>query len=101
MTNDVPDYYAILGVASTASQGEIARAYRHQVRSRHPDLRRDTESGALADVLAAYAVLRDPARRADYDREREPPAPPPRTGPLLRAGPVRYHGPPHRGHERR
>lgn len=114
MTHDLPDYYTVLGVASTASSAEIAHAYRRRVRSQHPDARPDTgqdaDSEGLGEVIAAYAVLRDPARRADYDRQRQPttntstslsstPSAPPDRTPLLRVGPVRYHGPPHRGHQ--
>lgn len=113
MTPDLPDHYAVLGVASTASPAEIARAYRHRVRDQHPDTRPDTAPGtgadALGDVIAAYAVLRDPASRADYDQQRQSttdtntptttPYAPPSPTPLLRVGPVRYHGPPHRGHQ--
>jgi curved DNA-binding protein CbpA len=119
MTHDLPDYYAVLGVASTASPAEIAHAYRCQVRSQHPDTGHDQQPDGLSAVLAAYAVLRDPARRAAYDQQRQstttittditsapssapsapPVAPPGRARPLLRVGPVRYHGPTHRGHE--
>jgi DnaJ-class molecular chaperone len=114
MSYDLPDYYTVLGVASTASSTEIAHAYRRRVRNQHPDVRpdigQDADSEGMGEVIAAYAVLRDPARRADYDRQRQPAtntrtpprstpfAPPDRT-PLLRVGPVRYHGPPHRGHQ--
>jgi DnaJ-class molecular chaperone len=113
MTHDLPDYYTVLGVASTASSTEIAHAYRRRVRDQHPDARPDTgqhaDSEGLGEVIAAYAVLRDPARRADYDRQRQPttnttstslpstPCAPPSRTPLLRVGPVRYHGPPHQG----
>lgn len=116
MTHDLPDYYTVLGVASTASSAEIAHAYRCRVRSQHPDVHHDTRtdtgqagSEGLREVIVAYAVLRDPARRADYDQQRQsttttstPPlvtsfAPPGRTPPL-RVGPVHYHGPPHQGH---
>jgi curved DNA-binding protein CbpA len=63
-----PDYYLILGVAPDASPQEIARAYRSLVRRRHPDSRPEGDQQAgLADVYDAWAVLRDPARRADYD----------------------------------
>ena len=123
MTHDLPDYYTVLGVVSTASSAEIAHAYRCRVRDQHPDARpdaghdtgHDTGSQGLREVIAAYAVLRDPARRAEYDRQRQPtthtrtptpgtPSPstpfaPPSRTPLLRVGPVRYHGPPHRGHQ--
>jgi curved DNA-binding protein CbpA len=120
MTHELPDYYAVLGVASTASSDEIAHAYRCRVRNQHPDVYHDTGQDAgsegLRGVIAAYAVLRDPARRAEYDRQRQPtthstptpdaryptrsaPFAPPSRTPLLRVGPVRYHGPPHRGHQ--
>ncbi|MCP2259993.1 molecular chaperone DnaJ [Streptoalloteichus tenebrarius] len=74
------DPYEVLGVPSTASQEEIAHAYRSLVRRHHPDVgargRNDepADRDSLAEVVAAYAVLRDPARRADHDR-RHPPVP--------------------------
>jgi curved DNA-binding protein CbpA len=61
-----------LGVPSTATQAEITRAYRQRVRAHHPDTRSSqrppTAADGLQQVLDAYAVLRDPARRANYDR---------------------------------
>lgn len=123
MIHDLPDYYSVLGVTSTASPAEIAYAYRGRVRDEHPDTHRDARPGTRQDagaeglrrVIAAYAVLRGPAGRADYDQQRWPtthtstptpsnsppstPFAPPSRTPLLRAGPVRYHGPPHRGHQ--
>ncbi len=67
-----PDPYLALGVSPTATQAEITHAYRDRLRAHHPDTRH-TPSSQTADehlrqVLAAYALLRDPARRADYDR---------------------------------
>ena len=109
MTHDLPDYYTVLGVASTASPAEITRAYRRRVRNQHPDTRPGTGSEELRNVIAAYAVLRDPASRTDYDQQRHSttntvtpritPHASPSPMPLLRVGPVRYHGPPHRGHQ--
>jgi curved DNA-binding protein CbpA len=68
-----PDPYRVLGVPATASQAQITHAYRTRLRAHHPDTRTSPASlGAddgLQQVLAAYAVLRDPARRADYDRQ--------------------------------
>jgi curved DNA-binding protein CbpA len=68
-----PDPYRVLGVAATASPAQITHAYRARLRAHHPDTRTSPASPAADDglqqVLAAYAVLRDPARRADYDRQ--------------------------------
>ncbi|GFG72841.1 J domain-containing protein [Mycobacterium botniense] len=102
------DPYAVLGVAPTATQAEITRAYRRQLRAHHPDSRPSaSNSGAderLRQILAAYALLRDPRRRAEYDRTARPARRD--TGPVripvtriepvdneppLRAGPVRWH----------
>jgi curved DNA-binding protein CbpA len=66
------DPYLVLGVSPTATQAEITHAYRTRLRAHHPDTRQ-TPSSQTADehlrqLLAAYALLRDPTRRADYDR---------------------------------
>jgi curved DNA-binding protein CbpA len=63
------DPYGVLGVRRQASPDEIARAYRRAARATHPD-----SGGACAGaerfqaVSDAYEVLRDPGRRAGYDR---------------------------------
>jgi curved DNA-binding protein CbpA len=65
------DPYSVLGVSPTATQAEITHAYRRHLRDYHPDRRSGAaNSGAderLRQILAAYALLRDPHRRADYD----------------------------------
>ena len=77
--NEHPDPYAVLGVTPTATPAEITHAFRAKLRTLHPD----TGSAAVSDtqlrqVLAAYGLLRDPDRRADYDRTATvAPAPPP------------------------
>jgi curved DNA-binding protein len=63
------DYYAILGVARDAGAEDIKRAYRRQARKHHPDV--DKSPGAEArfkELGEAYEVLKDPSRRAAYDR---------------------------------
>jgi curved DNA-binding protein CbpA len=105
------DPYAVLGVPPTATQAEITHAYRHQLRTHHPDSRFGAaNSGAdekLRQILAAYALLRDPRRRAEYDRTAHPLRKARKaTGPVripitrvdstddqppLWAGPVRWH----------
>jgi curved DNA-binding protein CbpA len=70
------DYYAVLGVEHSASARQVTSAYRRLVRSLHPDARPEDPAAAegLAEVLAAYDTLRDPARRAAYDAGRSGPA---------------------------
>jgi curved DNA-binding protein CbpA len=60
----------VLGVSAGASQRDIARAYRRAVQHAHPDARpRDPKAAARFQALTdAYGLLRDPDRRADYDR---------------------------------
>jgi DnaJ-class molecular chaperone len=65
--SDTP--YDVLGVAKTASQDEIKKAYRKKAKSLHPDLHPD-DPGKQAEfqaVSAAYDLLRDPEKRRRYD----------------------------------
>ncbi|MBV9583018.1 MAG: J domain-containing protein [Chloroflexi bacterium] len=80
------DYYAVLQVQPTATQRVIDVAYRALIRDNHPDTAGDTpENQAMTRLLnEAYTVLRDPARRRQYDLDRlayggrrNPPPPPP------------------------
>ena len=68
---ELPDYYTILQVAPQAEAAVIEAAYRQLARLYHPDV--NAAPDALARMQAindAYAVLRDPARRAEYDTRR-------------------------------
>lgn len=64
------DPYRVLGVHTGASQQDITRAYRRAVQRLHPDTQPDDPeaAGRFQAVADAYDLLRDPARRADYDR---------------------------------
>jgi hypothetical protein len=65
------DCYAILGVSPKAEDVVIGAAYRALMRHYHPDTNPDPEAQAKAQAItAAYAILRDPAKRADYDAQR-------------------------------
>jgi hypothetical protein len=61
-----PTHYQVLRVAPSATPGELRAAYRAAARRAHPDA-----GGSLAEMRrlnAAWQVLRDPGRRAAYDR---------------------------------
>jgi molecular chaperone DnaJ len=65
----VSEYYELLGVERGASEEDIKKAYRKAAMAYHPD--RNREAGAEAkfkEVAEAYEVLRDPDKRAAYDR---------------------------------
>jgi len=64
------DYYEVLGVGRTASDGEIKKAFRSLARELHPDVNdHDPEAEEkFKEAAEAYEVLSDAERRATYDR---------------------------------
>ena len=63
-----PNPYAVLGLSQQASDEEIVSAYRRAARASHPDSGRAGSAERFQAVRDAYQVLRDPRRRALYDR---------------------------------
>jgi molecular chaperone DnaJ len=62
------DYYEVLGVGRDADAEAIKAAFHRLARRYHPD--RSSEPDAeerFKEVAEAYAVLSDPAKRAEYD----------------------------------
>lgn len=63
------DYYQTLGLARTASQAEIKKAFRRLARANHPDANQGdaTAERRFKLINEANAVLSDPAKRKKYD----------------------------------
>lgn len=66
------DYYATLGVPRTATEAEIKKAYRKLARELHPDVAGPDGEERFKDVAAAYEVLGNADKRAQYDRGVDP-----------------------------
>jgi hypothetical protein len=71
----VETHYAVLGIGPRATAEQVDRAYRHaaslydeEAVATYSLLDAGERQGARARVEAAYAVLRDPGRRHEYDR---------------------------------
>src|SRR5258707_983885 len=64
------DYYDLLGVGRTASADDIKKAYRKLAMQHHPDRNPDNKDSErkFKDLSHAYDILKDPEKRAAYDR---------------------------------
>src|ERR1700744_4450378 len=64
------DYYNVVGVARTADDAEIKKAFRKLERELHPDVNKDDPAAEekFKEAAEAYEVLSDSDRRATYDR---------------------------------
>jgi molecular chaperone DnaJ len=64
------DFYAVLGVPRTSSDDDIKKAYRKLAMTYHPDRNNGSKDSEerFKQITEAYDVLRDPQKRAAYDR---------------------------------
>lgn len=64
------DYYEILGLKRDASEKEIRDTYRRLARKYHPDINPGDKKAEekFKEINEAYEVLRDPEKKAKYDR---------------------------------
>ena len=64
------DLYSQLGVARSASEADIKKAYRKLAKELHPDRNKDNPNASerFSKVTQAYDILTDKAKRAQYDR---------------------------------
>ncbi len=64
------DYYEVLGVSRSASQGEIKKAYRKMAMQYHPDKNPGDQAAEdkFKEAAEAYGVLGDSDKKAKYDQ---------------------------------
>ena len=80
------NHYVILGVPVDADDESIRHAFRALARRFHPDAGAGSSGEKFHRIIEAYATLRDPARRAMYDRSLRLM---PRSAPRLNVEPLR------------
>lgn len=65
------DHYKILGVPPSASRAEVRSAYLQLAKMLHPDTGTHSDLEWFKTINASYGVLKDKAKRAEYDGVRK------------------------------
>ena len=66
MTPMAKDYYSILGIAKSATEDDIKKAFRKLAQKYHPD-KKEGDEIKFKELSEAYSVLSDKKKRAEYD----------------------------------
>gem|GEM_PF-6043302 len=66
---EVKNYYNILGIERTATEGEIKKAYKGLARECHPDMGDGSSEEKFKDINEAKEILSDSGRRREYDED--------------------------------
>lgn len=62
-------YYEVLGISNYATVEEIKKKYRSLAHQFHPDKNHSIGADAIfREITEAYEILRDPIKRAEYDK---------------------------------
>lgn len=70
MSTHERDYYEVLGVPRDADGQVIKKAYHKLAMEWHPDRNKSPEAeGKFKEIATAYAILKDPKKRARYDAQ--------------------------------
>ncbi|KAJ1987543.1 hypothetical protein GGI25_006060 [Coemansia spiralis] len=72
MSKEAEDLYKLLGISAEAGEKELTRAYRIKALKYHPDKNRDNPEAVqlFHSIKAAYDLLTDTKKRAEYDEQR-------------------------------
>ena len=69
LSQNLPDYYAILQIEKNVDQNEIKSQFRMLAKKWHPDKKQsDNAEKKMAQINMAYEVLSNPKRRKMYDQ---------------------------------
>ena len=68
-TGYLDNFYARLGIPTTATQEEVRNAFHAAARKFHPDVNQDSKAPEIfLQIQEAYETLSNPAKRVEYDK---------------------------------